>query len=126
MTREHVRGIVQFLGISLNWVIQRLHRLGSLVKACRYAQTIRRPIIVAFRDFTDSEYILGQAYKLLGTRFGTDRDYPQEIANTRQSLWKQYKYEKQDPRANVKPVYPAKLIVNGKCIADEFPYIGFF
>ena len=33
--------------------VQRVHRLGSMVKARRTSQTPRRPIIAAFRDYRD-------------------------------------------------------------------------
>lgn len=58
----------------------------------------------------------------MGTRFEIDRDYAKEITSASKSLWAQYKHEKQNPRTNAKLVYPAKLIVNGKCIAVEYPY----
>ena len=37
--------------------VQRVHRLGSINRARATSQTPRRPIIAAFRDYRDTEYI---------------------------------------------------------------------
>jgi len=100
--------------------VQRVHRLGSMVKARRTSQTPRRPIIAAFRDYRDTEYIMQNATKLFGSRYGIDRDYPKEIAMARKRLWEHQKSSYKSGE-NVKIVFPAKLIVNGRCVADEFP-----
>lgn len=60
-------------------VIDRAHRLGKR----RNMELSRRPVIVAFRDFADTERILSRGYLLKGTRFGVDRDYPMEINKAR-------------------------------------------
>ena len=101
--------------------IQRVHRLGSIGRARSVSHTPRRPIIAGFRDYKDTEYILEQASMLQNTRFGIDRDYPKEISEARKRLWGQYKLEKSKRRSNVRLLYPAKLVVNGDVIADEFP-----
>ena len=100
--------------------VQRVHRLGSMVKARRTSQTPRRPIIAAFRDYRDTEYIMQNATKLFGSRYGIDRDYPKEIAMARKRLWEHQKSSYKSGEY-VKIVFPAKLIVNGRCVADEFP-----
>jgi hypothetical protein len=110
-----------YLDLDLSeFFIQRIHRLGSLSRARAYSQITRRPIIVAFRDYGDTEYILDRAKLLKDTRFGIDRDYPKEIASARKKLWPLY-LENKKLRKDVKIAYPAKLIVNGKVVADEFP-----
>ena len=58
----------------------RIHRLGSLAKARSMTQYPRRPIIVAFLDYKDTECIMSMARLLAGTQYGVDRDYPKEIA----------------------------------------------
>lgn len=63
--------------------IQRIHRLGSISRVRALTQTPRRPIIIAFRDYCDTEYIMENVQKLYGTKFGIDRDYPKEIAAAR-------------------------------------------
>jgi hypothetical protein len=57
---------------------------------------------------------------LYGTRFGIDRDYPKEIAVARKKLYdfQRMNFSKKD---KCKIQYPAKLIVNGKLVRDEFP-----
>lgn len=77
-----------------DYFVQRVHRLGSLRRASGITQTPRRPIIVAFRDFGDTEFILQQARKLKHTRYSIDRDYPKEIASARKRLWGRYRNER--------------------------------
>lgn len=56
------------------------------------------------------------------TQFGIHRDYPKEILNARSSLWPSYKKAKaNNPRADVSIGYPAKLLINGRVVADKFP-----
>jgi hypothetical protein len=95
--------------------VQRAHRVGAPNK-----HKIR-PIIVNFVNFKDVEVILENAYKLKGTKFGINRDYPREIVVARSKLWPLYKKEKANKRNKVHIGYPAKLIVNKKVIKDEFP-----
>ena len=73
------------LGIDRDVYLERAHRLG------RFDRNKTRPIIVAFRDFCDTEEILGASSLLQGTGHGISRDYPNEISKARQSLWRQYK-----------------------------------
>ena len=65
-------------------VIDRAHRLGKSQRLP--GAGARRPIIVAFRDYVDTERIIGRAYLLKNSRFGIDRNYPKEIAAARQVL----------------------------------------
>lgn len=121
--------ILTFLSERLNIndvCIQRAHRLGSFRPAGRRPFMPRnpRPIIVCFRDYKDVVRILGNAYKLRDTNYGINRDYPPEIVNARSKLWADYKSEKAKPRRREGSVYigfPAKLVVEGKVVRDEFP-----
>lgn len=123
--------ILTFLSERLNIndvCIQRAHRLGSLRPAGRRPGYItsrnHRPIIVCFRDYKDVVRILGNAYKLRDTNYGINRDYPPEIVNARSKLWADYKSEKAKQRRREGSVYigfPAKLVVEGKVVRDEFP-----
>ena len=97
-------------------VIERAHRLGPWKRAVR-----KRPIIVAFRDYSSTELILNEAFQLRGTRFSIDKDYPAEIAKARRLLWNRYKQLKITSRETVKMVYPAKIIVGRKVVEDAFP-----
>lgn len=82
----------------------------------------KRPIVVRFRDFSSTELVLRQAYKLKGSTFGIDRDYPRELADARKELYtSKVAREARSRKQKVKILYPAKLIVNGKMIQDKFP-----
>ena len=122
------RFISEKLGLSpINICIQRAHRLGNLNqrrnRGGRQNPGIRpRPIIVNFRDYSDVELILENAYKLKGTPFGINKDYPREILNARVQIWPQYKKAReQNPNTSVYIGYPAKLIVKGRVVVDKFP-----
>jgi hypothetical protein len=93
------------------------------VKRLGFAQRDKtRPIIVRFKNEEDVQIILENAYKLAGTVYGINRDYPKEIVEARSRLWQKYKTEKEsNPRRTVKIAYPAKLIVRGQVVQDEFP-----
>ena len=97
--------------------MHRAHRLG------RFTLNKTRPIIVAFRDFGDTETIMSHAKKLQGTQFGISRDYPSEIVKARQKLWPEFKRFKQEagPSDRISISYPAKLIVNKEVKTDLFP-----
>ena len=79
------RFICEKLRIDRDMYLERAHRLG------RYNIDKNRPIIVAFRDFCDTEEILNACVLLKDTGYGISRDYPNEISKARQTLWKQYK-----------------------------------
>ena len=98
--------------------IDRAHRLGRRVNG----YDPRRPMIVRFRDYTDTERILQQAYKLRGTRFGVDRDYPKEIAEARRALYACTEArEARARRSKVQIRYPARLFIDGQLVDDKFP-----
>ena len=58
------------LGIERDMYLERAHRLG------RFDSRKTRPIIVAFRDFCDTLYILDAAPTLRGTGYGCARTTP--------------------------------------------------
>ena len=103
--------------------IDRYHRLGSLYKAKQRQRTDspKRPIIIAFRDYNDIGRILDAAYMLKGSGYTITKDYPKEIVAARQRLMPRFKAERQNRHNKVSIEYPAKLVVNGRIIADEFP-----
>lgn len=99
-------------------VVQRAHRVppGSNYRGKA------RPIVVFLRDYKDVELVLSQAYKLKGTNCGINRDFPPEIAQARSRLWGNYKQARADsPKGTVHIAYPAKLMVKGHVVQDEFP-----
>lgn len=99
--------------------LARAHRLGP---RRRDYQNQRRPIIVNFRDFCDVQAVMNRAYMLKNSPFSIDLDMPREITAARKRLWSELKTIKsQNPRVKYQIVYPAKLIVDGKLIRDEFP-----
>ena len=73
------------LKIDLDMYIERAHRLGKP----KIGTT--RPIIVAFRDYQDTELIMGNTRKLKGTLLSVNRDYPTEIIEARRDLYPMYK-----------------------------------
>ena len=105
---------------SSSMCIQRAHRLGTPTRSKS------RPIIVCFRDYPDTELIISSAYKLKGKpNFSISRDYPREIAEARSRLWPKYKELKaSNPARTVRIGYPAKLILKGQTVLDEFPDWG--
>ena len=104
------------LRIDQDMYLERAHRLG------RFDPSKTRPIIVAFRDYCDTELILQEASNLRGTELGVSRDYPNEISKARQSLWAQFKATREkNPRKKVTLGYPECIIVNGVTTVDLFP-----
>ena len=113
---EARRFIGEKLCIETDMYLERAHRLG------KYDPSKTRPIIVAFRDFCDTELILNETSCSRGTDLGVSRDYPNEISKARQSIWKQYKTARENnPRKKVTFGYPASIRVNGVTIVDLFP-----
>lgn len=104
-------------------VVDRAHRIGSLYKALSANRDDpKRPIMVRFRDYRDTEHILENAYKLKGSNFGVDRDYPKEILDARKRLHKcKEAYEARRGKNKVQIKYPAKLYINDRLVRDEFP-----
>lgn len=103
--------------------IGRVHRLGSFHKAKQRQRTDnpRRPIIIAFEDYKSTETVLSAAYMLKGSNFSVTRDYPKEIVAARQRLMPRLKLERQNKNNKVSLEYPARLLINGRVVADEFP-----
>ena len=100
---------------------ERVHRLGNLHKAGLKSDTLKRPIIAAFYEYRHTEIVLNASYMLRKTSFSVSRDYPEELVSARQRLIPQFKMERQNRNNKVSTVYPAKLVVNGRVIADELP-----
>ena len=99
--------------------LARAHRLGPVK---RFAGIRKRPIIVNFRDYCDTQYIMSNAHLLRGTPFSVDHDLPKEISAARKLLWDEIKSIKRSkPSAKCQIIYPAKLSVDGKIVGDEFP-----
>lgn len=68
--------------------IERAHRMGQITdERYRNRSDPKRPMVVRFRDYVDTETILSKAYKLKGTNFGVDRQYPKEISVARAKLY---------------------------------------
>ena len=72
------------LNIDRDLYLERAHRLG------RYDNSKIRPITVAFRDFCDVDEIMESASNLNSSSYGFSRDYPKEISQARQSLWRKF------------------------------------
>jgi hypothetical protein len=105
------------LGIEESLPMPRVHRLG------RYRRDSTRPIIVNFLDSRDTEYVISKANNLKGTAYNINRDFPKEIVAARKMLWPHYKQLRSDyPDSKVNIVYPAKLIQDGRTVADVFPH----
>lgn len=103
--------------------IDRAHRIGLLSQEPYKSRSDpKRPLIVRFRDYIDTETVMNKAYMLKDTKFGVDRNYPKEIANARKTLYqseeaKLARYEKRQVQIR----YPAKLFIDGKMVCDMFP-----
>lgn len=110
--------IYEKLTISRNMYLERAHRL------CRFNPFKTPPIIVAIRDFCNTELILDTASCLRDTlELEVSRDYPNEISKARQSIWKQYKaILENNPQKRVTFGYPEDFRVNGVTVVDIFPY----
>ena len=103
--------------------IDRAHRIGSTIRAnSANRDDFKRPIIVRFRNYRDTDHILENAYRLKGTNFGVDRDYPKEILDARKRLYKSKEaFDARKCRQKVQIRYPAKLFINDRLVRDEFP-----
>lgn len=98
--------------------IERAHRFGQIYDR----EDPKRPIVVLFRDYTDTEAIMRRQYKLKGTRFRFDRQYPKEIADARKLLYDSPEAkEARQGRRSVQIRYPAKLFIQGRLVHDMFP-----
>ena len=102
-----------------NMYLARAHRLGPVKK---FVGLRKRPLIVNFRDYCDTQSIMSNAHLLRGTPFSVDQDLPKEISAARKLLWAEIKSIKRSkPSAKCQIIYPAKLMVDGKVVRDEFP-----
>ena len=72
-------------------------------------------------EYRHTEIVLNASYMLRNTSFSVSRDYPKELVSARQRLIPQFKMERQNRNNKVSIVYPAKLVLNGRVIADELP-----
>lgn len=104
-------------------VIDRAHRLGPVKRThVMNRSDPKRPIIVRFRDYRDIDHILDNAYRLKGSRFRVDRDYPKEIAEARTRLYQSTEVqEARKRRSKIQVKYPARLYINDRLVRDEFP-----
>ena len=94
----------------------RVHRLG------RFNRGNTRPIIANCLDTRDTDRILSNAYKLKNTPYSINRDYPKEIADARKVLWPEVKRMRQhNPEVKINIVYLARIVKDGKVVADMFP-----
>ena len=112
------------MGIDIDeYYVERAHSLGSLYRARQRNQdrNPRRPIIVAFGQHSQTNIIIESAYMLKGTNFSVTRDYPIEIVTARRNLMSLYKEHRQNRNNRVSLEFPARLVVNGKTVADSFP-----
>lgn len=99
-----------------NVYLERAHPFGPPKK-----QLYCRDIIVAFRDYGDTECIMNNVGRLRGTRYVIDRDYPREIVDARRRLWPKFKEAKAKGGLRVSIQFPAKLVINNSVVQDEFP-----
>ena len=103
------------LKVASNVVVQRVHRLGYNKREGKH-----RPVIACLRDYADIELLFKNANKLKGTKYGLSRDYPEAIRKARDRLGRERREAVQAKKRAV-IAYPAKLIVDGTVVRDEFP-----
>ena len=85
--------------------LARAHRLGPVKVGFGLR---KRPLIVNFRDYCDTEAIMRNAHLLRRTPFSVDYDFPKEISTARKVLWNEIKSIKsRQPNAKCQIVYPA-------------------
>ena len=105
------------LHIDRDMYLERAHRIGC------FSVNRTRPIIVAFRDDCDTEDILNASNFQRDSSYGISKDYPNEIARARQSLWRQYKTTLDaNPSKRVILGYSARITVNNETVTDCFPH----
>ena len=103
-------------------VFQRVRRLGKPKRGVApNGQPWRpRPIIASFRDDKIKEKVLDLVGNIAGTPFRVSLDYPAEIRSAWGRLWKEY-HDAREAKLAAKIAYPAKLVINGNVVRDEFP-----
>lgn len=103
--------------------LERAHPFGPYNKK----DPTRRDIIVCLRDYHDTTRIMSRVGNLRDTQYFIDRDYPREVTEARRRLWPRFKAAKAEHRQSggtVQIQFPAKLVVNGTVVCDEFPKWG--
>ena len=98
-----------------SFIIQRAHRNG------RFSRGKTRSIIVNFLDYKTTELIMSKVNVLKGTGKGVSRDFPAEIMAARKRLYPKLKELKATHGKDASLRYPAKLVVKGTTVEDEFP-----
>ncbi|KAH3815471.1 hypothetical protein DPMN_143994 [Dreissena polymorpha] len=87
--------------------IERAHRVG---KGPRTNES-KRPMVIRFKDYVDTEIIMEETYKLKGTPYGIDRQYPREIARARSELHNIHEArDARSRRLKMQIGYPARLL----------------
>ena len=108
-----------------DFYIERVHRLGSMQKARQRRpdqnSPLKRPLTVAFYESPSVEKVMETAYMLRNSPYSVSRDYPLEIKNARKRLMPKFLKERQNRNNKVSIEYPARLVINGKTVMDEFP-----
>ena len=86
--------------------LARVHRLGPRKIGQRDP---RRPVIVNFRDYCDTDLIMSKAHLLKHTPFSIGYDLPKEINVARKKLWDEVRSIKaKNPKVKFQILYPAK------------------
>ena len=113
------------MGLDIDdFYVERIHRLGSLSRARAVSQTPRRPTIVAFGQYRNTNTILETAYMLMGSDFSVSRDLPKEILNARKNLMPQYKQQKQIRGNEVTLDHVKSFITSELGLCDNLPSGG--
>ncbi|XP_049271219.1 uncharacterized protein LOC119391371 [Rhipicephalus sanguineus] len=111
-TKERV--LEGLLGLDITG-IERIHRLGKLVKE---NPTKSRPVIPKLLDYRDKVSILKECFKLKGSGFSISEDYSHAVRDVRKKLWNRTK-ENRDRKEKVMLTYD-KVRINGRLFAwDE-------
>ena len=98
---------------------ERVHRITPAKSRSQGPQN-PRPIVAKFTLFKERERVRHASYKLAGTRYGINEQYPEEIEQTRRKL---YPVLRQLRRQNERAVLiKDKLLVNGREVRpDDLP-----
>ena len=93
----------------------RVHRLGRR-RYDRFCRQVRpRPIIAAFKNFSEKEIIRKCASSIKTSRYSIREQFPREVEDRRKVLYPLYNKAKANPLNSVKMIRD-KLFVNGKTI----------
>jgi hypothetical protein len=78
--------------------------------------------LATFSNAGEVNALMGYAHRLKNSGIGISRDYPREISDARKSLWPEFKRKRDEfGKENVKILYPAALLVNGRITRNFFP-----